>query len=1035
MISTVAPSSGRQTRSGRLENGATGGLQILIGILVLLGHPEGVVGNPLDIEAIEIRGRKNHPCVNLTADDVSRAKIRIEKYDWARAHRDRIIKEADKWLRESDEYWLQFLPDPGACYAYGFTGDPITGGSFGGRWSTARCDWDHPGKVKNSEERLLPDEEYPDDGEGYTASDGRIHYFVGIFNSWVTEQWTLNALPSLSKAYLLTGDERYADRGTLLLDALASIYSESTSGSWDYPSNPPSGRFARPWYQVARTLVKYVDQYDFLHSSSAMAKPSLKPGLTRRENIEKNMLLDGAYYCYRHSFDGGLHNGHADYVRGALAVGCALDIPEYVRNAVDSPFSIHAMLANNIDRDGRYYESSLGYAIHARGLYLTYADPLVNLRSKEYPEGVNLYDDPKMQSCLLLPDIQVELAGRRPNFGDSAPDFLYKPNPKRPFSSVDFLYLERMYAMTSDPVKKEQYGSTLGYLADGEIDSKRGAQRGDWLLWHAEEPPVEGVDLPESLESRVNGSWIAGMKGMALLRAGDQAALLRFGPSLTHGDPDDLGLLYYANGYELSYDLGYGLGSTHVHCGWASSTASHCLVTVDETNQLGGEGSGGSLLSFANLPSVQMVEAESANSYTEVGVTEYSRTLALMSEGGYLIDVFRVSGGNQQDYGFGSIGTDLEPFGVPELVGREGSLAEGVAWADKIGTDGDIVGYPNKPYWKPPPVNGYGFFYDVRAGQPETVWGGTWNIDGKIPTRFRMSVLGEVDEAIFASAPGLYPSKPLSSYVLARRRSEEAPLRSTFTAVYEPFVHEGSREVRPVIERTKDLGLGAIEILRTDGNTDVVLTQPCEVESVFGPVKFDGDFGMLTGAGERVERAEVLGCEQLAIDGEVIDSGPGVLTGKIVEVDAVECRVRLDQPIDGDLEGLVAIFSNPGYSRTTVYHIAEASGDSLYLQANSLVLGKGRVHSIDGDTIISDVPHEYARSVPRKHSTLFFDGKRMVGPSGVSTRILSTHQSDTLRIEVESASGFEVGDGFEYIDLSPGDEVRIALPRVYSISE
>ena len=69
-----------------------------------------------------------------------------------------------------------------------------------------------------------------------------MHYFVGIFNAWVTEQWTLNALPALSEAYLLTGDEKYAERGTLFLDALASIYAESTSGSWDYPSNPPSGR-------------------------------------------------------------------------------------------------------------------------------------------------------------------------------------------------------------------------------------------------------------------------------------------------------------------------------------------------------------------------------------------------------------------------------------------------------------------------------------------------------------------------------------------------------------------------------------------------------------------------------------------------------------------------------------------------------------------------------------------------------------------------------------------------------------------------
>ncbi|MCA9443964.1 MAG: sulfatase-like hydrolase/transferase, partial [Candidatus Omnitrophica bacterium] len=714
----------------------------------------------------------------------------------------------------------------------------------------------------------------------------------------------------------------------------------------------------------------------------------------------------------------------------ALAVGCALDIPEYVRNAVESPFSIRAMLANNIDRDGRYYESSLGYAIHARGLYLTFADPLFNLRSEEYPEGLNLYDDPKMQSALLLPDLQVELAGRRPNFGDSAPDFAYKPMTDHPFSSVDYGYLERLYAMTSNPERKKEYGQALQYLADGDIDSKRAAEKSDWLLWHAEEPPVVEGGLPDYLESRVHRSWVAGMKGMALLRSGDQAAFLRYGPSLTHGDPDDLALLYYANGYELSYDIGYGLGSTHVHCGWASSTVSHCLVTVDENNQLGAEGSGGSLIAFADLPSVQMVDAESAPSYTGEGVEEYRRTVALMSEGGYLIDVFRVRGGTQHDFGFGSIGTELEPYGVPDLKDQEGSLTEGVNWADKIGKDGDIIGYPNKPYWKPPPGNGYGFFFDVRSGSPEVDWGGTWSIDGKIPTQFRMHILGEADEAIYASAPGLYPSKPLSSYVMARRTAKVAPLESVFMAVYEPFVRYASGEVQPVIEKTRRLGPGAIEVIRKDGKTDVVLTEKCTVKTSFGNVKFEGDFALLTGEGDRLVRAESLGCNRLEVNGKSIFSGTGVLTAKVVEVDPVACRVRLDHPVEGDLENLIAIFSNPDYSRTTAYHIANVSGEVLELQANSLVLGEGRVQSIEGNTLISDVPHEYARSVPRKDSTLFFDGKRLAGPSGKATKILSTDQGDTLRIEVEDASDFEVGDSIEYVDLSVGDQVRIALPQV-----
>jgi hypothetical protein len=1124
--------------------------------------------SPMARDEIVVRGRTDHPCVNVTRADVEQARARTEQHEWARGMKDAILKEADRWLEHDDAYWLAFLPEPGACYAYGFTGCPITGERLGGTWAGARCAWDHPGQVRNAEGRWLPDAEHPDDGKGYVAKDGRIHYLVGIFNSWVTEQWTIHALPALSRAYQLTGDERYAERGILLLDALASIYAESTSGSWDYPSDPPSGRFARPWYQVARTLVKYVDHYDFMYHSPAMERPSLRPGMTCRQNIEQYMMLDGAYYCYAHSFHGALHNGHADYMRGALAVGCLLDVPEYVRHAVASPFSIHTMLANNIDRDGRYYETALGYAVHARLLYLTFADPLLNMRNAEYPHGINLYDDPKMQASLLLPDIQVEVAGRRPNFGDAGPDHTYKPFPKSPTSTTDYLFLERLYAMTSDPEKQGQYGAALQLLAEGDVERLRRAQKSDWLLWHAAPPPETSPALPPELEPRVAGSWVAGMKGMAILRSGEQAALVRFGPSLNHGDPDDLALLYYANGYELSYDIGYGLGSTHCQVGWGSSTVSHCLVTIDETNQFAKAGSGGSLHFLGGLPGVQVVEASSESSYTASGVTEYRRTVALVGDPGYMLDVFRVTGGRQHDYGFGSIGTDLQPFGVNGLAAQEGSLAEGVAWGEKIGKDGDIEGYPNKPYWNPPPKNGYGFFYDVRRGTPEPVWGGTWSIAGTVPTQMRMHVAGDAAEAIIASAPGLYPSKPLASYVLARRKSEDdAPLTSTFIAVYEPFATAGMHfdydhgalagnlvestaetktipgisvfllkgakngdsmtfKVRtdadtpaqlvthfvnapsygtaevlwdgspvgepvslydaqiagpvpaplgnvdtspgehtltfraadagsffigvsgisfgepaastggpePVLKAVERLGEAAIAVTRLDGITDVLLSGPCTVASPYGPVEFDGDFALLRGETTALREAQVLGCGRLVVNGEIIDNGPAAFEAVITDIVLEQRAVVLDKALPEGLAGRVAVFSNPAYSRTTAYHVLGASGNTLALQASSFSLGIGRVNALISPTeLTSDIPHEYARGVRGSGSTGFFDGKRIVGEHGGSTRVLATAPGSPMRLSVENAAALAPDETFEYLDLSPGDHVRIALTRAHEL--
>ena len=296
------------------------------------------LSRPLAQNAIIVRGNMRHPSVNFTANDLKNTRERIVKYGWAKLQYDAIIKAADIWLKGSNNYWLSFLPEKGAAYAYGFTGCPICG-SPTGTWDKALCSWDNPGHVSCTKGHILPDAGHPDNGKGFISSDGRTFYFVGQFNAWVTEQWTINAIPVLAQAYLLTGDERYAERGLLLLDALASIYKESISGSWDYPTPKPTGRLARPLYQVARTLVIFADSYDWLYNSPGAEKASIRTGMTRRKNIEDYLLLDGAYYCYSNSFKGSLTNGHADFLRGALAVGCLLDIPEYIDAAINGPFS------------------------------------------------------------------------------------------------------------------------------------------------------------------------------------------------------------------------------------------------------------------------------------------------------------------------------------------------------------------------------------------------------------------------------------------------------------------------------------------------------------------------------------------------------------------------------------------------------------------------------------------------------------------------------------------------------------------------
>ncbi|MGI5818211.1 MAG: DUF7402 domain-containing protein, partial [Armatimonadota bacterium] len=740
-------------------------------------------------------GRERHPTVYLTPEDVERARAHVEQYDWARTLAQQTISRADDVV-DTDADWIrEHAPEPGAAFAYGFTGCPICGSRWGS-WGGANASFDRPGTVRCSEGHILPDEDHPDEGTGYVAEDGRIHYFVGSYNAWVVETYQKWA-DWLSFAYTITGEERYAQTCAVVLDALAEIYPHCTSGSWDYPSDPPSGRFNRPWYQVARVLVLLVDYYDKIYNSPALDEPSFVEGMTRRENIETNMLKDGAWYCYEQSLAGGMHNGQADYLRGALAVGCLLGIDTYVDWAVNGPYGIHALLANNADRDGRYYETALGYAIHARSLYLTFAEPLVNYRSEQYPDGLNLYDDPTFRAFYVLPRLAMSCAGKWPRYGDSAPDTTRAQPGGRPFDAGDYRFAERIYNRASDPEVKRDFGALVSWLAGGDVENARaGSSDANWLLFHAGEVPAADGELPERLERMIAETSVMGQKGVAILRTPRspqaQAVLLRYGPVLNHGHFDDLNINYFGLGYELTYDLGYSLGSTHTQVGWAKQTAAHQLVLVDETRQFAGEedDTGGSLHMLAGMPGMQVVDADASGVYRSRGVDTYRRALALVGNGpdSYLLDIFSVHGGTQHDYIAHALSDQISFAGVTLGEPAPGSLAgEDVNWGERQQNDANMSGVPARPYWVPPPPNGLGFLMHPRRGAADGAWSATWRLpDGDSQLRITM-LPEEGTEVISAWAPGIYPHFPKAERVIARRSSDAGPLSSTFVSVREPF--------------------------------------------------------------------------------------------------------------------------------------------------------------------------------------------------------------------------------------------------------
>ena len=989
---------------------------------------------------------KTHPHLYITPKDIERAKVNVERSPWTAETYQKIVADAEKWASMSEEQLRHIVPSPGAYFAYGFSGCPECGKSWPLWGAGGICDLNHPGAVKCPAcGKVFPDEQHPDNGDGWVdPKSGRKYYFVGCYNSYVAQTLTLTALDNLSNAYAITGDERYARTAAIIFDEIARIYPTCTVGSIDYP-NAPGGRFERTEYQVARVLVFFARYYDLLYNSPALDGASQAGESTIRKSIEERVLKNGAAFCFEKGNSGkyGLTNGEADYVRGVLSVGLVLDMQEYVDWALTGPYCVFNFLENNLDRDGQYYETSVGYSEHALSLYFDMAEMLINYKTSEHPDGINLYKHPKFANALVRGEFDILCAGHSPRFGDWSPDCKKIENADAPMIFT-CAAIERVYHRSA-PEDRKNLASMLKAAAGGDVEGARASASSyhkSWLLFHAEplpETPDRGIEAESKL---LDG------RGIAILRSGDgldgRAALVRYGPSVCHGHMDDLNINLYALGRELTYDFGYSLGSAHVQTGWAKQTASHNLVVVNEKSQITGQ-TGGSVQLFAGSNGIQISEVSSEASYKSEGVSIYRRTLAILDTGrdsSYMVDIFRVSGGDKHDLMWHAYGEKLETTGV-ELgdVQKIGSLAgPEYDWGTKVGPDGDITGQADKgPYWVAPPQNGYGFLYDVRRGKIEDGCSALWTVDSKAGDMFQVSLLPPPDcELVTASGPAILQSLPTADFAIVRRTGKD--LTSTFMSVLQPFNKTNDVEQ---IERLKvDINEGmpaGISIRLKGDRTDLIMSalddhkrysfslgdENTELEGRFAAVRFNGN---------SLTDLLMTGASYLSVGKDFVKAERSMYLGRVESVDYSGCRlvVNEDLPTDESLIGTGIYVSRRGYSHKSYYKIASVSKENgrcvVQLDCSTIVLGKGYVQQsaqLGSREIDNIVPLEKSTSC-RYTDTGYFNGKLMVSDSGKSARITNVVAAGGKRkIVVPDASIFGKGENLTIYDIQAGDTFEI----------
>jgi hypothetical protein len=696
------------------------------------------------------------------------------------------------------------------------------------------------------------------------------------------------------------------------------------------------------------------------------------------------------------------------------------------------------MLANNIDRDGRYFESSASYAGHTRNLYLTFTEPLFHYRGSAYPSGLNLYDSPAAQAFFLLPDSALSCLGLHPTFGDAKP--ITRPGSAGP-PGMDLHYCEVVARRASDPSVRKRWANLLANLSDRGYRKSAWAMR--WQYFHGFDRPLSSPgELNPRFRRLLDGSHFFGQKGIAVLRVGHgdsaHAASLRFGPPLVHGHLDDLSVNYHARGRDMTYDLGYVLGSSHVQCGFAEQTVSHNTVVVDEASQGGGM-FGGDLVHFATFDNLALVEASSL-AYAHRGVRDYRRLFALVPE--YALDLFRVSGGTSHDLPLHSMSMDVEFAGFELGPEQEGSLAGPQwHWGEQMLADGDMKGHPGKPYWNPPPGNGYGFLMRPRWAEAPTTWSATWMLNDPEGTCFEMLALDVSQTSVVAvTAPGITTSHPSARHVMRRRRGKD--LSSCFVSVWQSW---NSTRARPVlaarrISTTPDSDHSSAPVALAVQLADRTTDYWCLGAGPHASGYARAEHQPMTWTGSVAQcRVDSEGLRSLTL----VDASRWQWAGWSVTLPGSRSRADVlrvqSEPAAVDVEwektppqirpGDPICFSHPLYSRNSAYTVAAQSGEHMELELSGTQLGVGVVDAIRGkNTLRSEIVHEYARSLPWDSvPTGFFRGKRIhCDDSALSTTVRAVHwEQHGCTVDVDSTDGWKPGQRFIYEDIKPGDTAEV----------
>jgi hypothetical protein len=468
-------------------------------------------------------------------------------------------------------------------------------------------------------------------------------------------------LQTLGRLYAVTEDAKYAQGAHLILTRLADVYPTylvcAGYGYLEYadcdphvaaeriddlptdeicaPPNKPDRKLPTGYWSASRNgswgheggwELQVAEAYDLTCTAADERGPVYS--MADRLRIERDVLLEGTYLCV---CEPRLTNKSIRGRCAAAMIGAIVGHPGLVHWGVGQ-FS-DAVHGEWFLQDGGAGECS-SYAITVMTavdkfmtVFRDYSDPVGYVPEKgQRLKDWNACRDTRFGDCwqALLWTLQGDLS-----FPPLADTFLGAKIPAQLVELLASCYPRTEYLS----LLKEQ----LGHQREGD----------GWQALFSREPGFESrecpeVSLPDIVFPHMAQGYLRsgrnGRQGVAALNAADWGG---------HHQTDSLNLYLWQDGHELLTDLGYLWD--HPEKKHLVRTFAHNLVMIDGQEQIQ-QDRGGEFHLFAVSPSVKVMEA-SSDAYAQARM--YRRTCVQVDrgdEGSYLVDLFRVAGGDTFDY-------------------------------------------------------------------------------------------------------------------------------------------------------------------------------------------------------------------------------------------------------------------------------------------------------------------------------------------------------------------------------------------------